>query len=88
MFALDDETRWILGRPNFTLIRMSHRLRQLGHDIPKKAEDEQAACIYWMLCMYEQHGENWRAEVEKYLTQHVETALENVPDKATHSSPT
>ena len=68
MFELNDETRWILGRPNFTLIRMAHRLRQLGQEIPTKAEDEQAACIYWMLCMYEQHGENWRDEVEKFLT--------------------
>lgn len=67
MFELNDETRWILGRPNFTLISMAHSLRLLGHDIPKKSEDEQAACIYWMLCMYEKHGDKWRDEVRKYF---------------------
>jgi hypothetical protein len=49
MLDLNDETRWILGRPNFSCIGFANRLRQLGHEIENKAEDEQAAVIHWML---------------------------------------
>jgi hypothetical protein len=74
MFELNQETRWILGRPNFTLISHVRMLRLLGQEIPHKAEDEQAACIYWMLCLYEQHGENWRTEATKILKSAVHSA--------------
>lgn len=67
MFELNDETRWILGRPNFACARIAARLRELGHQIESKAEDEQAATIHWMLGVYEQHGDKWRAEAEEYL---------------------
>lgn len=89
MFELNDETRWILGRPNFMLIGLAQRLRQLGHVIPTKAEAEQAACIYWMLCLYEQHGENWRAEGEKILRadQQVDTEMYPLPDSSAAYSP-
>jgi hypothetical protein len=60
MFPLNEHTRWILGRPNFTLMRTGHALRKLGVDIATKAEDEQAVSIYWLLCMYERHPEDWR----------------------------
>jgi len=76
MFELNDETRWILGRPNFTCIHMANVLRKNGHEIAKKAEDEQAAVIYWMLTMYEKHGDNWRDEAEKWLKDHVPSKTE------------
>jgi len=69
MIELNNETRWILGRPNFACAGIASRLRELGHKIERKAEDEQASTIHWMLTMYEQHGENWRAEAEEYLKQ-------------------
>ena len=65
--VLNEETRFILGRPNFWCGAKAHVLRKLGHDIPKKAEEEQAYVINWMLEMYEKHGDTWRAHCEKHL---------------------
>lgn len=56
---LNDHTRFILGRPNFTLISVANILRKRGDDIAEKAEDEQASAIHFLLNMYEQHGDNW-----------------------------
>jgi hypothetical protein len=56
---LNNETRFILGRPNFWCGQLSRNLRELGHDIPKKAEEEQAYVIYWMLGLYEQYRDTW-----------------------------
>lgn len=67
MFELNEHTRWILGRPNFTCGGIAEQLRGMGHAIARKAEDEQAAVIHWMLCLHEQHGERWRVEANKVL---------------------
>ena len=60
MFELDDEAQWILGRPNFWCAGIARRLRQIGHKINERAEDEQAAVIHWMLGLREIHGDGWR----------------------------
>lgn len=67
MLPLNEHTRWILGRPNFTLAGIFRALRALGVEIATKAEDEQAVAIYWMLCLHERHGEAWREEGDKVL---------------------
>lgn len=67
MFEFDDEIRWILGRPNFSCAGTAGVLRKMGRDIPNKAEDEQAATIYFYLEMYEKHGKDWRTETRKIL---------------------
>ena len=67
--AWNEHTRWILGRPNFTLISMAQSLRLMGHEIPTKAEDEQAYCIWWLLSQYQQHGDNWREEATRYFKE-------------------
>lgn len=67
MFELNDDTRWILGRPNFFCGPIAHQLRRMGRDIPRKAEDEQAAVLHWMLQLWEQHGARWRLEANKEL---------------------
>ena len=64
---LNDETKFILGRPNFWCGQLSRNLRKLGHDIPKKAEEEQAYVIYWMLGLYDQYGDKWRDEFKAHL---------------------
>lgn len=66
MVELNDETRWILGRPNFWCAPIARCLREMGHSIEERSEDEQAAVIYWLLCLYENHGDKWR-EVSKQL---------------------
>lgn len=64
---LNEDTQDILGRPNFTCISIAHRLRQLGHDIENRAENEQAAVVHFLLNMYERHGAEWREHANAYL---------------------
>ncbi len=65
---LDEEVRWILGRPCFAVSRMAWRLKELGlYDPARKAEDEQACALHWMLTMYGKHGAAWREEADKIL---------------------
>lgn len=65
--ALDDELRWILGRPNFACHGLAECLRRQGQAIAHKAEHEQAAAIHWMLGLYLKHGATWREEAERIL---------------------
>lgn len=55
-----DELQWILGLICFQCIQYAQTLRKAGHDIPAKAEAEQAATIDWMLRHYLRDPENWR----------------------------
>ena len=64
MIEFDKEVEWILGRPNFWCAPIAHQLNTLGHNIKRHAEEEQAAVIYWMLCLYEKHGAKWKQEAE------------------------
>lgn len=64
---LDDDVRWILGRPNFACAGIAAGLRLGGHVIECKAEQEQAAVIHWMLTLYVQHGADWRGKAESAL---------------------
>ncbi len=57
---LDDHTRDILGTMCFQCISIATALRAMGHDIPTKAEAEQAAVIHWKLNLYLAHGDKWR----------------------------
>lgn len=57
---LTSDLRGILGRPNFTCNGIAQALRQMGFDIPRKSEEEQAATIYWMLGHYVRDPLNWR----------------------------
>jgi len=67
MIELDKEVEWILGRPCFVCGPIAHILNKLGHNIKPHAEEEQAAVIYWMLCLYEKHGVGWRQKAEEEL---------------------
>jgi len=57
---LNNELRYILGTMCFTCIPTVQALRQMGHIIKNRAEDEQAATIHWMLGHYLRDGDNWR----------------------------
>lgn len=67
MLELNEETRFILGRPNFACAGTASLLRVLGHEIETKAEEEQAAAIHWMLCLYEKHGSKWKEKANEIL---------------------
>lgn len=69
LFVLDDEVRWILGRPNFWCAPIAAKLRRLGHEIQERAEDEQAVVIHWMLGLYLEHGDKWPEVARRVLTE-------------------
>lgn len=81
MFELNDEIRWILGRPNFTCRDTAIILRTMGHEIKTKSEDEQAAVVHWMLCLYEEHGDAWREEGNKILKEAATAAIETAKEE-------
>jgi hypothetical protein len=64
---LNEHTRAILGRPNFACMRIAHQLRKMGHEIPNKAEEEQATVLWWMLNLYLKYGDKWQEEGERIL---------------------
>lgn len=70
---LNAELASILGRPNFQCCHLAQALRAGGHDIPRKAEAEQAAVIYFMLGHYLEHGEKWSEKAEEELQRLVAT---------------
>lgn len=55
----------ILGRPNFTCIRIAQLLRLGGVEIAKKAEAEQATVIHYLLGFYLKHGSQWAEKAEE-----------------------
>lgn len=75
MPALDEHLRFILGRPNFWCYHLANALRAMGHEIARKAEEEQAAVIHWLLNAYFEHGPGWREAVEKILAAEREKEL-------------
>lgn len=58
---LNDDTIFILGRPCFWCGTIARRLRELGHNIPNHAEEEQAYVINMLLEYYEQYGPGYRS---------------------------
>ena len=63
----DEETKLILGQPNFAVAKYAHRRRELGEKIETKAEAEQAHVLFWWLSLYAKHGKNWWDEMIKEL---------------------
>lgn len=66
---MDEHLLQILGRPNFWCSPIASVLRHGGAEIRRKAEDEQAVVIHWLLTLYLQHGAEWwevaTAEIER-----------------------
>jgi hypothetical protein len=59
-FELNDDLRFVLGRPNFWCAPFAHAFRKAGHAIPTNAEEEQAFVLHWLTGLVLKHGENWR----------------------------
>lgn len=66
---MDEHLLQILGRPNFWCSPIASVLRHGGAEIRRKAEDEQAVVIHWLLTLYLKHGAKWwevaTAEIER-----------------------
>ena len=67
---LNEHTRNILGRPCFACIGIAQLLRDMGHTIARKAEDEQAAVAHWCLNLYLEHGEAWVDRAQEIAKEH------------------
>jgi hypothetical protein len=68
MMELNEDVRWILGRPCFWCGSIAQALRKCGFEIKPKAEDKQAVVIYWLLGLYEKHGHDaYLTETEKVI---------------------
>ncbi|WP_240733887.1 hypothetical protein [Herbaspirillum huttiense] len=59
--ALTPELTYVLGMPNFRCAPYAEIFRGAGHDIPRKAEAEQAFVIHRMARAVLQHGAGWDA---------------------------
>lgn len=69
MIEFNEQTKAILGRPNFTCGKIAERLRELKlYDISETAEDEQAATIHFLLSQYEKHGADWYEKANDILS--------------------
>ena len=69
MIELNEDTKLILGMPNFRCGVLARVLRLDGIEIPQKAEEEQAYVIHWLLSFYEKHGDKWVDRVDKEMAQ-------------------
>lgn len=66
----DEHVREILGWSCFQLRPYAEMLRTEGRDIPRKAEEEQAAALHWMLNLYLEHGADWKKAGKEYIEKH------------------
>ncbi|MCW3699253.1 VRR-NUC domain-containing protein [Burkholderia cenocepacia] len=52
--------RDVLGRPNFWCSPIAHEMRAAGADIKRKAEDEQAHVLHWLVKLVLAYGDSWQ----------------------------
>lgn len=64
---MDEDMGKILGMPNFACVGVSQALRATGVEIKNRAEDEQAAVIYFLLKHYLASPITWRDDAATEL---------------------
>ena len=69
LLPLDDHLKHILGMICFQCVPFAKILRVDGHDIPHKAEAEQAHVIHWLLGHYLKAGNDWAKSAEAEVTE-------------------
>ena len=67
--GLSEDEKNILGRPNFACGKAAHRMREMGFDVPEKAEKEQALVIFTALEFYKEHGTDWAEKFNEFLKE-------------------
>lgn len=78
---MNQQTRWIMGQPNFRCAGYASQLRAIGHEINRKSEDEQAHVMHWMLNLYFEHGDKWRNKAQELLAVKHAPAANDATDK-------
>jgi hypothetical protein len=79
--TLTPELANVLGRPCFACINVAGLLRKAGQEIPRKAEAEQAAVIFWCLKQYLAHGDKWADVGEAELKAMHDAAAKSAKSK-------
>lgn len=64
---LTPELREVLGFMCFQCISIAQAMRLAGIDVKKRAEDEQANVLHWMVKLVLRHGAEWRKEGVKEI---------------------
>jgi hypothetical protein len=64
---LSSDEKEIMGKPNFTLGKIAHRMREMGFEIPRQAEWEQALVIWTMLEFHKEFKEEWGNQMSEFL---------------------
>lgn len=57
----------VLGRPNFWCSPLAHAFQAAGYQIKRRAEDEQAFILFWLLGLVLEHGKDWRPHAGEQL---------------------
>ncbi|MBB2981795.1 hypothetical protein [Paraburkholderia tropica] len=79
---LTPELREVLGFMCFQCISIAQAMRLAGIDVKKKAEDEQANVLHWMVKLVLRHGADWRKEGVKDIEAWREAARAQSPQSS------
>ncbi|WP_321904437.1 hypothetical protein [Paraburkholderia tropica] len=81
---LTPELHEVLSWMSFECIYIARAMRAAGFDVKKRAEDEQANVLHWMVKLVLRHGADWRAAGAKDLEAWRDRAiaLSNNPEEA------
>ncbi|PVX75589.1 hypothetical protein, partial [Paraburkholderia unamae] len=66
---LSDDLREVLGWPNFRCGPVAHVMRDSGDEIKRKAEDEQAHVLHWLVKLVLKHGADWQPHAAEALKE-------------------
>lgn len=66
---LTDDLRDILSMMMWNTGPIAHALRDGGQDIKRKAEEEQAEVMHWLIGLALEHGSEWRAKASDRIRE-------------------
>lgn len=75
--------RDVLGMMVFELSPIAPALRAAGHDIERRAEDEQAAVLHWLIGIVLEHGDGWRKHAANEIERMAALAGQPIQKTAT-----
>jgi hypothetical protein len=78
---LTDDLRDILSMMMWTTGPMAHALRAGGQEIKRKAEEEQAEVMHWLIGLALEHGSDWRVKASERIRQ-IKASLEAATTEA------
>lgn len=67
--VLTDDLRDILSMMMWDSGPIAHALRDGGQDIKRKAEDEQAEVLHWLIGLALEHGSEWRSKASDRICE-------------------